>query len=374
MIIDNPTPSQGIALERLEKAIEGRQRLFTLWYGGIRAGKSYGAVAMMIRHSMDRSNETYIIGGYTQRQVLSVIAPIFQQIAEKLELKCKVSRGNVNPRIEIGSNVFLIHGGGEAGKDSAVQGITASGLLLDEYPLLHPDFIAQCEARTSVVGALRVYTANKTSPYHWTTMHYYNRMKEGRIEGLLLDTQTDENQHLDASFITERLSEYDELHAGRFMHNEFMLSMPSIYDWQVDTLGRVSEVSHSVISAEGGAYRIIGAIDTEYGIRIETHSVTELQDMPDMKIADSVYLDASRPKLRNWLRSKGHSVRGFVPVYSRFRLERTQRAFLAGKIRIHPDRFEILRALDEYANAGFYTSNIIPSVEILADKVAQHGT
>ncbi len=369
-MIENPTPSQRKALDRLDKALEKRERLFVLWYGGIRAGKSYGAVSMMIRHSLDRSNATYILGGYTQRQVLSVLGPIFMEIADRLELKCKISRGNVNPRIEIGSNVFLVYGGGEAGKDSAVQGITASGLLLDEYPLLHPDFIAQAEARTSVAGALRVYTANKTSPYHWTTLHYFNRMREGRIAGLLLDTQTEENQHLDSSFIVERLSEYDDLHASRFMHNEFALSLPSIYEWQVDALGRVSEVAYSVISVEGGSYRILGAIDTEYGVRIETHALSELSDMADMRIADSVYLDASRPKLRNWLRGRGHSVRGFVPSYSRFRLERTQRAFLEGRIRIHPDRFEVLRALDEYANAGFFTSNIIPSVEILADKVA----
>ena len=369
-MIDNPTPSQQKALERLDKALETNKRLFVLWYGGIRAGKSYGAVALMMKHSLKRRNATYIIGGYTQRQVLSVIAPIFLELGEQCGLKVKVSRGTVNPRIEIGTNVFLIYGGGEAGKDSAVQGITASGLLLDEYPLLHPDFVAQAEARTSVAGALRIYTANKTSPYHWTTLHYYNRMKEGRIEGLLLDTHTEENQHLDSSFVMERLSEYDDLHAGRFMRNEFMLSLPSIYEWQIDTLGRVSEVSHSVITAEGGAYRLIGVIETEYGIRVETHALSELNDLPLQKIAHNVILDASRPKLRAWLRSKGHSVRGFVPFYSKFRLERTQRAFNEGRIRIHPDRFEILQALDEYANAGFFTSNIIPSIEILADKVA----
>ena len=369
MMIENPTPSQQIALEALNKAIEQRKRLFCLWYGGVRAGKSYGAVAMLIKHSLDRRNATYILGGFTQRQVLSVLAPIFSEICEQHELKCKVVRGSVNPRIEIGTNVFLIFGGGETGKDSAVQGLTASGLLLDEYPLLHPDFIAQAEARTSVKGALRVYTANKTSPYHWTTMHYYNRMKEGKIDGLLLDTNTEENQHLDLSFITERLSEYDSIHAGRFMHNEFMLELPSVYKWQIDSLGRVSNESHSVIIAEGGAYRVIGVIDTEYGVRVESHMIADLGDFENVSIADKVILDASRPKLREWLRRRGHSVRGFVPIYSRFRLERAQRAFDSGKIRIHPDRYEVLRALDEYNTAGFYSSNIIPALEIIADKV-----
>lgn len=369
------TPSQAEAMSALDKAMSENKRLFVLWYGGIRAGKSVGACLLMLQHSMQRSGKEYIVAGYSQRQVINILTPTFEKFAEYYGLSYKLVRGSQNARMEIGDNVFLIYGGGDAGKSAAVQGLTAAGLLLDEYSLLHREFIAQCEARVSEQGALRVYTSNKVAPYDWTTLYYYNRARDGEIDALLLDTSTDENQHLDTSFIAERNLEYDDIHRMRFMENEFQLNLPPVYKWITDKNPKISQTKNafSVILSDGAFYREVSAIETDYGMCIvsETQlSFTEVCQLPyDKNNRLIIYLDASRATLRKHLLNRGYTVRGIRAANMPRRVESAQQNFLLNKLQISDDAFGVLRALDEYTFVGNYSTPIVAAIEFLATRI-----
>ena len=171
------TPDQITILTEVWAAMQSNARLFQLLYGGVRAGKSTAAALGTTLHSTARSGCEYIVGAYTQRQASAIFMPKYKIAAELLDLRYRESRATSNPHIEIGENLFSIYGGSDASRFKNVQGLTVAGLVLDEIPLLDREFMAQAEARTSERGALRIYTANKVHPYHWTTKYYYDRAK-----------------------------------------------------------------------------------------------------------------------------------------------------------------------------------------------------
>ena len=156
-------PTQQKVLDLTEDAIAADKRLFVLWYGTFRSGKTRGAVEAFMRHCRGKSNK-YIIGGFVLRSVINNVAPYFKEIGERDGVKVNVVGGNQNPRIEVDKSVFNIYGGDKLGRENAVKGMTANGLLLDEYDSLTQNFIQMCEGRISETGALRIYTANKGNP------------------------------------------------------------------------------------------------------------------------------------------------------------------------------------------------------------------
>lgn len=366
------TPTQEFAIAEVDRAIAAGERKFVLWYGGIRAGKSFGAAELLVRHSIGREGEVYAVGGFTQRQVLSNLAPIFEQFAKYHGLKYKLYRGMANPRMTIGDNEYLIFGGGDAGKAAAIQGLTLSGLLLDEFPLLHREFVAQAEARTSVPGAIRVYTANKAAPYDWSTIYYYNRAKSGEIDALLLDTPTADNHHLDHSFIAERNNEYDELHRARFMDNDFRMALPPVYQWAtVDKPVTGSEFS--VVLADGGMYREVRATSADQEVCIIGDRMLDYPGAVGLDFSGTVLLDATRPTIRRELQNRGYRVRGVRQNVSPKKMELCQRAFSEGRLTVAATAEGVQRALTEYTIAGAYPNPIIPAVEIIAHYITQRG-
>ena len=216
------TPTQARVMEIVDAAISDNRRQLILWYGGIRAGKTYGAAMAIARHAAAREGGLYGIGAFTLRQIWGAIEPVFFRMAEADGIHYRVVKYGGDPRIEFGDAKLMAFSGGEAGGAERIQGLTLDGLFLDELANLDRDFVMQAEARTSADGALRIYTSNKPDTYHWTTRHYYRRAQGGLIEAELIDADTGDNQHLDPNFIAERESEYDDFYRARFLSNRFV--------------------------------------------------------------------------------------------------------------------------------------------------------
>ena len=360
------TPGQVTILTDIDAAIKTGRRIFTLLYGGVRAGKSTCAALGLTLHSKTRTGCEYIIGAYTQRQAMAIFMPKFKTAADLLGLSYDDSRGSNNPHIEIGENLFSIYGGSDAGRDRNVQGLTIAGLLLDEIPLLNKEFIHQNEARASEPGAIRIYTANKVHPYHWTTKYYFDRARKGSISATLYDLNTADNQHIGQDYIDERIEEYDAVHRTRFIDNEFALDRPPLYTTQFDDSEGDSAIS--VIYGDGNTVYVLNAVHAEYG-----YCVTGIYEygagttIADMILGPTVLVNSDRPMLAKYLRRAGKAVRGYSGDYEARRLEQTQYALNTGLIRFSPELDNLTEAVDEYHTGGIYKSPLIRNLEAMGE-------
>ena len=225
------TPSQQQAVAYLEACHKTGDRGFLWWSGGVRAGKSFGAMLLCMMHMRRRHGLQGMILGYTQAQLIQIFGRYAEVIAEEWDVKVKLSRSTANPRITFPDwNVeVLLRGADKVGRDKSIQGLTMDFLLVDEVPLLNKDALHQAEARLSGKGAFRVYTSNKQSPHHWTVKYYLRRIEQGLIPGKILDCGLSENQHVDSNYAAERAGEFSGNTLKRFIENEYSLDAPPLY-------------------------------------------------------------------------------------------------------------------------------------------------
>ena len=371
------TPHQRAALDAVDAALAADDRLFILNYGGVRAGKSTGAAMACLVHASQRQGQTYLIAAATQRQGMAIFMPTFEKYAVELGLPYKATRGS-SPRMEIDGNTFLIYGGSDAGRDKMIQGLTLTGLILDEFPLLHPDFIAQAEARLSVSGALRVYTANKMSPYHWSTLHYYNRAVAGEINAVLLDSVIADNEAVGSDFAEERELEYGEKHFRRFINNEFTLDAEPIYvpgyqepdadvaadltvfystghDMVLLTLARYPDGRAAIVSHE--------TLDAN----------TPLADVSE-RLGRTVLVNSERPTVARQLRRLGHRVIGYDGDYEPRRVGYTLDLLTQGQLTFAGELTDLRQAVDEYTVPGMYKcTGAVRALEMAGEYLARRG-
>ena len=372
--VSNLTPGQVSVLAEVDRCITAKERRLILWWGGVRAGKSTGAGKALIKHSYPRNAAEYVIGAYTQRQVWAIFGPIIKTECAEYGITYKAIRGGTDPRMEIGDNVIYVYGGNEAGKDRNVQGLTLDGLVLDEIPLLNREFIFQNEARVSKEGALRIYTANKPSPYHWTTLHYFNRATRGEINAFLIDSDTKDNEHIGQDYIDERVSEYDELHRDRFINNQFVLDKPPLYSLVYDDSPDYEQPDLSVIYCDGSDFVCLHAKKTSYGYCLVSspyHSLTDSLD--DLGLGNTVLVNSERALLAKVIRDQGRTVKGYDGTYNAKKVEFTQSAFNSGVLKVSPTLETLMQAVDEYSTGGIYKFPHIRAMEILGEYIIRRG-
>ena len=368
-----PTKKQQQALAAVRKAIKARQRLLLLLYGGIRAGKSTAGVVGMVEHSQKHYGSTYGLGAYTLRQAFEIFEPKFFDVCESKGVTFHASRGSNDPHFTVGDCRFMLSGGNDVGRDKNIQGLTWAGLLLDELPLLNRDFVMQCEGRTSDSAALRIYTANKPNPYHWTTKHYYNRAKKGQIAATLMDWDITDNPHISEDFIDERTNEYDDKYRNRFINNEFVLDQPPIYEPLFDD-GDNDVDGVTVLYGNGPGYDMVQAAGTEYGLLTHTSIPVTLKELdgliPDM---DRVFVNSERPMLARKIRAAGKAVRGYDAVFQPRRVEYTQIATGDGRLRVAQSAEELIEEIALYSTGGMYRSGYVRGFEILGEYLCRKG-
>lgn len=75
-------------------------------------------------------------------------------------------------------NRFYLFGGRDEGSASLIQGITLSGVLLDEAALMPRSFVEQALARCSGEGARFWFNCNPGSPRHWFYREWITKTEE----------------------------------------------------------------------------------------------------------------------------------------------------------------------------------------------------
>lgn len=357
------TPSQQRATDYFADCVGKGSRPFILWYGGIRAGKTWGAADIALRHRELNDGKLYIVGGVTVRSVFTNIAPYFEEMARAAGLKYKESRGALFPRMQIGNNTFAIYGGEKVGSDKKVQGSTAAGLILDEYELLDRMFVKQCEARISLPGALRIYTSNKDNPYNWATREYYRKALKGELDCLLLDVPTNDNQFLDGGYMSEKLSEYDDDLRRRFIDNEFVLPYQPLYRPVMSGSEPKDIPDVLAIYAYGNS-----CVDIPF-YKISTGWVIgECQPYPPPLLADSVrkaktYLVNSTARKLGKELSRKAIARGYLTHFDENRVELCQRVFSSSNTVLSENCETLREHIEQYNTPGMFSQPYLTALE-----------
>ena len=366
-----PTKKQKQALAAIRKAIKSDKRLLLLLYGGIRAGKSTAGADGMVEHTAKHPGETYGLGAYTLRQAFEIFEPKFYDVCKARGITFSVSRSSSDPHFIVGDCRFMLAGGNDVGRDRNIQGLTWAGLLLDELPLLNRDFVMQCEARTSGPGALRIYTANKPNPYHWSTKHYYNRAKKGEIDAVLMDWDITDNPHIGQDFIEERMAEYDDKYRNRFINNEFVLDNPPLYEPLFDDTEPTGE-NVTVLYGNGPGFDMIQASATDYGLCANTSISVGIKELDEL-IPDfgRVFVNSERPVLAKKIRAAGKPVRGYDAMFQPRRVEYTQVAIADGRLRLSPNVDGLIEEIAMYSTGGLYRNGYVRGFEIMGEYVCR---
>lgn len=371
--MDPSTPSQRQVLEYVRQKHQDGQRGMVWWTGGVRAGKSFGACIAMLEHQRHRQGKVYMVLAYTAGQAMTVFGNALESIAADMGYETKLNRGAANPRLVVKEtgNEFLFRGADKAGRDKAIQGLTLDGLIVDEVPNLYRDTVHQAEARVSGLGGLRIYTSNKTSPYHWTTKYYVNRIKEGVIDGLMVDCTMADNPHIDPDFQAERAGEFTGNTLTRFISNEYTLDHPPIYR---PVIGRQDESDlnmglFTIINSHHlGQEVITGEL---YPSHVQVCQALTLPHETTVEIPhDSmVLLNGAQTLMARSLRRGGFSVRGYQDGFQVARMNLLIEACRREVLWIDLDAVGLMEAVNSYHLPGNYEYPCMLAFEALAHLV-----
>ena len=367
------TPSQRQVMEYVAARQKSKQRGMVWWTGGVRAGKSFGACIAMLEHQTTREGKTYMVLAYTAGQAISVFGTAMETIASTMGFTTKMNRSASNPRLTVveTGNEFLFRGADKAGRDKAIQGLTLDGLIVDEVPNLYRDTVHQAEARVSGIGGLRIYTCNKTSPYHWTTKYYVNRIKEEKIDGLLVDCTMQDNPHIDPGFLAERAGEFTGQTLTRFINNEYSLEQPPIYrpvigrDAEQDT---VMGLWCIIYSHHLGNEVLMGEL---YPEKVQVLAAQTMAHSENITIPQEamVLLNANQQLMARSLRKGNYSVRAYQEGFQVYRMNLLIEACTRELVWVDMDAVGLMEAINSYHTPGVYEFPVMMAVEALAHLV-----
>ena len=365
----NATPSQRQVLAYLQERMAANERAFVYWMGGVRSGKSFGACMAVLEHLSSRENETYMVLAYTASQGVSIFGREMMRIAEAMDLEPKLTRG-ATPRLTFRQNSceVLFRGADKTGRDRAIQGLTLSGLVADEVPNLHRETLHQAEARVSGSGGLRIYTSNKTSPYHWSTKYYHDRLQDGSLEGLLVDSVVGDNTNVDIAFVEERANEFTGDTLTRFIENEFTLDEPPIYRPCMEMGTVKGKPSYTAIYGHATGYEVLSTVEVRDRLYVTTAaSYGAYQDLSEVLTTGVPFLvNNEQPYLARRIRAMGQEVRGYRSEFDPRLMEVVKDACRQELLWIS-DRIQGLwEAVNCYSRPGVYTWPIVHALEALA--------
>ena len=370
------TPSQREVLAYVRKRMASGERSFVYWLGGVRSGKSFGACLALLEHLSARDGETYMVLAFTATQGVNIFGKEMTRIAETMELGPKLTRG-ANPRLHFKNNncEVLFKGADKEGRDKSIQGLTLSGLVVDEVPNLHRQTVHQAEARVSGRAGLRVYTSNKTSPYHWSTKYYHDRLKNGALDGLLVDSSVADNLNVDSEFVEERANEFTGNTLTRFIENEFTLDLPSIYQPCLE-LGKMEGSYQGYTSIYGHAvgYEVLSAVWDAGALKvIRAASYPTLDGLWEAIGKNRTFLlNSNQPLLARKLRARDCTVRGYRDAFDPCLMEVIKTACRQRLLWVSSEAQGLWEAVQCYSKPGVYHWPVIHAFEALAHPLRAH--
>ncbi len=148
----------------------------------------------------------------------NLVTPLIRTLGS-LGFKCSENTTKNYADITIpggGKNRFYFFGGKDESSAALIQGITMSGVLLDEVALMPRSFVEQALARCSVKGSRMWFSCNPENPSHWFYKEWICKREEKNA--LYLHFTMKDNPSLTESMRRR----YERLYSGVF-YDRFVL-------------------------------------------------------------------------------------------------------------------------------------------------------
>lgn len=181
--------------------------------GAVRSGKTFVMGISFIAWAFYRFNDsTFAICSKTirsaRRNVVSPILSVLKSLGFGVEDKISSNLLIVTYGRKV--NRFYLFGGKDEASASLIQGMTLSGVLLDEVALMPRSFVEQALARCSVSGSKFWFNCNPEYPAHWFYQEWIKKAEEKNA--LYLHFTMKDNPSLSK----ETVRRYERLYSGTF--------------------------------------------------------------------------------------------------------------------------------------------------------------
>ena len=198
--------------------------------GAVRSGKTFCMALSFIVWAFYRfSGASFAICSKTissvRRNVTRPVLPVLKEMG--FSVKENISSNYLQIAYGGRENRFYLFGGKDESSQSLIQGITLSGVLLDEVALMPRSFVEQALARCSVSGSRFWFNCNPEHPAHWFYREWIKKKKEKNV--LYIHFLMDDNPSLSAD-IRKR---YEQMYSGsfyrRFVKGEWTAVSGAVY-------------------------------------------------------------------------------------------------------------------------------------------------
>lgn len=187
--------------------------------GAVRSGKTLSmSLGFMLWSSSSFDGGAFAVCGKTVTSLRrNVITPLLPVLAEYGFVCCeKVSSNYIDITFMGHTNRFYLFGGKDEGSAALIQGMTLSGVFLDEVALMPRSFVEQALARCSVNGSKMWFNCNPDNPSHWFYREWIKKTAEKNA--LYIHFTMDDNPSLSAAL----KKRYKRLYSGAF-YERFVL-------------------------------------------------------------------------------------------------------------------------------------------------------
>lgn len=181
-----------------DKGFSNKQRFVMHWWcnpslmkrdgiicdGAVRSGKTMSMSVSFVLWAMTRfEGSTFAICGKTvtslRRNVINDLTAQLRSLG--MNVKEHITANYMDITFDRRRNRFYFFGGKDEGSAALIQGITLSGLLLDEVVLMPRSFVEQAIARCSVSGSKLWFNCNPDNPYHWFKREWIDKAREKNL-------------------------------------------------------------------------------------------------------------------------------------------------------------------------------------------------
>ncbi|MBQ8539002.1 MAG: PBSX family phage terminase large subunit [Ruminococcus sp.] len=225
--------------------------------GAVRSGKTFCmSLSFVIWASSNFDDASFALCGKTIKSLRrNLVTPLISPLKELgFLVEEKYSDNLLIVSYQGRVNRFYLFSGKDEGSASLIQGMTLSGILLDEVALMPRSFVEQALARCSVSGSTFWFNCNPEYPSHWFYNEWIKKQKEKNA--LYIHFTMKDNPSLTQKMIKR----YEKMYSGafyrRFVKGEWVSVNGAVYPFM--------EHSKSFVDVPDGEFCDF-AVSCDYG-------------------------------------------------------------------------------------------------------------
>ena len=203
--------------------------------GAVRSGKTFCmSLSFVLWAFAHFDGHSFAMCGKTIKSLRrNLIIPLFSPLRELgFSIKNKQSENLITLSYKGRENRFYIFGGKDESSSSLIQGMTLSGVLLDEVALMPRSFVEQALARCSVLGSTFWFNCNPSYPSHWFYKEWIKKCEQKNA--LYIHFTMKDNPSLSKKMIAR----YEKLYSGafyqRFVQGRWVAVNGAVYPFMGD--------------------------------------------------------------------------------------------------------------------------------------------